>query len=181
TLPEGAIQSSAKRTARKLGWSWQHLRHSVVRRYGRRSAIVDELSKLLRQLEFSSPSEVDAFLEKCEAIMHALEAAYGQDRSETRRVVKHIIGTLPPHIATEIIREIKQTVGMASAMSRRMAMDCDWELLLPFVPSFSPGEEEMMSVSDIIRDVCRTIESGDPASQLSDRVAYAGDSKAREG
>ncbi|EER11496.1 hypothetical protein Pmar_PMAR005073 [Perkinsus marinus ATCC 50983] len=113
--------------------------------------------------------------------MHALEAAYAQDRSETRRVVKHIIGTLPPRIATEVIREIKQTVGLASAMSRRMAMDCDWELLLPFVPSFDPRQAEQMSVSDIIRDVCRTIESADPSSQSADRVAYADEKKAREG
>ncbi|KAF4650761.1 hypothetical protein FOL47_000877, partial [Perkinsus chesapeaki] len=174
TLPEGPIYKTGKRVARKFAWSWPHLRHSIVSRYGRRSVIKSELDRSLRQLKFTSPAEVDDFLEQCEAIITALEAAYGNDSSETRRVVKHIVGTLPPAIATDVIKEIKQTVGFTSASHRRVAMDADWELLLPFAPSFDPLLSDQVSISDIIRDNCRTIESGDPKSTWSDRVAYAG-------
>ena len=118
------VQKTAQETCSTVGYNWNKIKDTLIKRYCRRDILKSSYQRRLRDLKFPSIKEYELFLGQAMSIFHLLRQLYNakEDLSERRMAVREILGKLPAHLRREVILNIFKETGSTE----------EWEVALPF-------------------------------------------------
>jgi hypothetical protein len=98
------------------GASWEAIQRALLRSFGSRHQLLEELDKRMNKLKFVKPYSV--FISDVKSLYHLNRRLFSEG-SDRRRLVQHVLSCLPEHVGRPLI-------------DRLMRIDSDFELAVSF-------------------------------------------------
>ena len=143
TIHHETLKKSAQDIVRAIGYKWDLLKGSLIRRYCRRDVLKTSYLRRLQELRFNTLEEHEEFLNQCSNILSIVTQVYPEP-AEKRPIIREFISLLPEQIRENVIRQLHEMVHEGD----------DWETVISFDELHNlPREYSMVgtTISDMIR------------------------------